>query len=29
MPGEALFKIADLSRVWLIGDVFEQDVSLW
>jgi RND family efflux transporter MFP subunit len=28
MPGEALFKIADLSRVWLIGDVFEQDVPL-
>jgi Cu(I)/Ag(I) efflux system membrane fusion protein len=28
MPGEALFKIADLSRVWLIGDVFEQDLSL-
>jgi len=26
-PGEALFKIADLSRVWLIGDVFEQDLS--
>jgi Cu(I)/Ag(I) efflux system membrane fusion protein len=28
MPGEALFKIADLSRVWLIGDVFEQDLAL-
>lgn len=28
MPGEALFKIADLSRVWLIADVFEQDLSL-
>jgi Cu(I)/Ag(I) efflux system membrane fusion protein len=28
MPGEALFRIADLSRVWLIGDVFEQDLSL-
>jgi len=27
MPGEALFKIADLSRVWLIADVFEQDLS--
>ncbi len=25
MPGEALFQIADLSRVWLIGDVFEQE----
>jgi len=28
MPGEALFRIADLSRVWLIGDVFEQDLPL-
>ena len=28
MPGEALFKIADLSRVWLIAEVFEQDLSL-
>jgi multidrug efflux pump subunit AcrA (membrane-fusion protein) len=28
MPGEPLFRIADLSRVWLIGDVFEQDLSL-
>ena len=28
MPGEALFRIADLSRIWLIGDVFEQDLSL-
>lgn len=28
MPGEALFRIADLSRVWLIGDVFEQDLAL-
>jgi Cu(I)/Ag(I) efflux system membrane fusion protein len=28
MPGEALFKIADLSRVWLIADVFEQDLAL-
>ncbi len=28
IPGEALFRIADLSRVWLIADVFEQDLSL-
>ena len=28
MPGEALFQIADLSRVWLIADVFEQDLAL-
>jgi Cu/Ag efflux protein CusF len=28
MPGEALFQIADLSTVWLIGDVFEQDLAL-
>jgi Cu(I)/Ag(I) efflux system membrane fusion protein len=28
MPGEPLFRIADLSRVWLIGDVFEQDLAL-
>jgi RND family efflux transporter MFP subunit len=28
MPGEPLFRIADLSRVWLIGEVFEQDLRL-
>ena len=28
MPGEALYQIADLSSVWLIADVFEQDISL-
>ena len=27
MPGEALFKIADLSRVWLQLDVAEQDLA--
>lgn len=27
MPGEMLFQIADLSTVWLIADVFEQDIS--
>jgi Cu(I)/Ag(I) efflux system membrane fusion protein len=28
MPGEALFQIADLSAVWVIADVFEQDIGL-
>ncbi len=28
MPGEALYRIADLTRVWLIADVFEQDLGL-
>ena len=28
MPGEMLYKIADLSSVWLIADVFEQDLGL-
>lgn len=27
MPGEPLFKIADLSAIWLIADVFEQDLA--
>jgi Cu(I)/Ag(I) efflux system membrane fusion protein len=27
MPGEALFQIADLSAVWIIADVFEQDLG--
>lgn len=27
MPGELLFKTADLSRVWLIAEVFEQDLG--
>ncbi len=27
MPGEALFRIADLSRVWVIADVHEQDLA--
>ena len=27
MPGEMLFKIADLSAVWLVADVFEQDLG--
>lgn len=28
MPGEALYRIADLSGVWLMVDVFEQDLGL-
>ena len=28
MPGEPLYKIADLSAIWLMADVFEQDLSL-
>ena len=27
MPGEALYKIADLSTIWLIADVFEQELG--
>lgn len=26
-PGDILYKIADLSHVWLIADVFEQDLA--
>jgi RND family efflux transporter MFP subunit len=28
MPGEMLYQVADLSRVWVIADVFEQDLAL-
>ena len=28
MPGEALYQIADLSALWVIADVFEQDLAL-
>jgi Cu(I)/Ag(I) efflux system membrane fusion protein len=28
MPGEVMYKIGDLSRVWVIADVFEQDIGL-
>ncbi|MSQ72709.1 MAG: efflux RND transporter periplasmic adaptor subunit [Betaproteobacteria bacterium] len=28
MPGEMLYKIADLSSVWLLADIFEQDIGL-
>ncbi len=27
MPGELLFRIADLSSVWLLAEVFEQDIG--
>jgi Cu(I)/Ag(I) efflux system membrane fusion protein len=27
MPGELLFRIADLSTVWLVMEVFEQDID--
>ncbi len=27
MPGELLFRIADLSKVWLLAEVFEQDIG--
>ncbi|MFO0010729.1 MAG: efflux RND transporter periplasmic adaptor subunit [Betaproteobacteria bacterium] len=27
MPGEVLYLIADLSQVWLIAEVFEQDIG--
>ena len=28
MPGDALYQIADLSALWIIADVFEQDIGL-
>jgi len=28
MPGEVLYQIANLSTVWIIADVFEQDIGL-
>jgi Cu(I)/Ag(I) efflux system membrane fusion protein len=28
MPGETLYQVADLSRVWVIADVNEQDIGL-
>jgi Cu(I)/Ag(I) efflux system membrane fusion protein len=28
MPGEVLYQVADLSTVWVIADVFEQDIGL-
>lgn len=28
MPGEVLYQIADLSKVWILADVFEQDIGM-
>ncbi|MBI3067497.1 MAG: efflux RND transporter periplasmic adaptor subunit [Betaproteobacteria bacterium] len=28
MPGEVLYKISDLTALWLLADVFEQDLAL-
>ena len=28
MPGDSLYQIADLSSVWVMADVFEQDIGL-
>lgn len=28
MPGEMLYRIADLSRIWILADVFEQDLAM-
>jgi Cu(I)/Ag(I) efflux system membrane fusion protein len=28
MAGEALYQVADLSSVWVVADVFEQDIGL-
>ncbi len=28
MPGETLYKIADLSSVWLLAEIFEQDIAM-
>ena len=27
MPGETLYQVADLSAVWIVADVFEQDIG--
>jgi len=28
MPGETLYQVVDLSAVWVVADVFEQDIGL-
>jgi Cu(I)/Ag(I) efflux system membrane fusion protein len=28
MPGEALYQVTDLSSVWVLADVFEQDIGI-
>jgi membrane fusion protein, copper/silver efflux system len=27
MPGEAIYRIADLSKVWVMADIYEQDLA--
>ena len=27
MPGDALYQVSDLSQVWIMADVFEQDIA--
>lgn len=28
MPGDSLYQVADLSSVWVVADVYEQDIAL-
>ena len=28
MPGDTLYQVADLSAVWVVADIFEQDIAL-
>jgi len=28
MPGDVLYQIADLSQVWIVADIYEQDLAL-
>jgi len=28
MPGDSLYQVADLSSVWIVADVFEQDIAM-
>ncbi len=28
MPGDALYQVTNLSSVWVIADVFEQDIGM-
>jgi len=27
MPGDVLYQVSDLSSVWVVADVFEQDIA--
>ena len=27
MPGDSLYQVTDLSAVWVVADVFEQDLA--